>query len=220
MKVTLFLTTLFINLSPLALAMEPSTEAPDNLVIALGLPQASQEIKKNALLISEKLISAQEKMETRSSFYGKERVDSWESKNLREDAKTLITSLTEMVENLVLIDAATLAKNLWMLPRGVVIERDAGKITEPMTSFYKFTSLGACSLILNSLRDEEHGNFSRYNKIEKIDITKTIQNFSAQMAHVGSQFIQPSYHSQGFLFNEAHSVNQLASSLIKEWSKG
>jgi hypothetical protein len=220
MKVTLFLTTLFINLSPLALAMESSPEAPDNLVIALGLPQASQEINKNALIISEKLISAHEKMETRSSFYGKERVDTWESKNLRENARALITSLTEMVENLVLIDAATLAKNLWMLPRGVVIEKDTGKITEPMTTFYKFTSLGACSLILNSLRDEEHGNFSRYNKSEKIDITKTIQNYSAQMARVGSQFIQHSYSSQGFLFNEAHSVNQLASSLIKEWSKG
>ncbi len=188
------------------------SQSPEDV---LGLPTLIQEIQHEVGTISEKLILAGEKMEEKSAFYSnvKEKVDTIESKKLREEAFKKIEQLEKIAAKLVLNDAQTLSNNLWQFPRGVIVQKQS--IFEPMTLFPQFTSLGVSTLILNSLRDKNHQNYDRYTIEEKVGMAQNILKFSASMAsYAAKHFMQPLYMSQGFLFEEAHRVNHLAQHLI------
>lgn len=209
MKITILAATLLLTMPHLSLAAEPCLSPEDST----GLTQACLEITQKSQIYAEKGIQANELRETISGFYGKELIDSPASKKLRGENDVTRGELDEMISTLVLVDPQLLSKNLHRLPCGVVLERKKG-ITEPFTLFLDFTNLGACSLILNSLRSTDHENFNRYTQSEKREMTTTILNYSFEMFKVGAESLQHAYSSSGYLSKSAQEVNQLASHLL------
>jgi hypothetical protein len=178
------------------------------------------EIRQKSQAISTNMIAADNKRVEDTGFYANypRKVDSQESKEYRRKAQEYIKELETLADTLVHQDVLELVQNLSRFPLGIQVEED-NSMTEPMTIFYKFTGLGLAGNVLNSLRDEPHPNYSRYTNPEKVIIARHIMKFASDQAKIGSQFFQPCYAPDGYLFKEAVSISQLANTLIKNFSK-